>query len=178
MMRVVKVGGSLLDLPDLATRLEAWLTQQPIACNVLLMGGGILCDAVREWDSRFQLGEVASHWLCIDLLDTTAKLLGQLLPHARIVTDRRALPREPGTCIFSPGTFLRHEEPRLPGTRLPPSWQVTADSIAARLAEVIGAEELVLLKSTESSETEFVDSHFSIASRNIAAVRFVNLREH
>ena len=66
---------------------------------------------------------------------------------------------------------------------MPHAWSVTTDSIAARLAEVIGASELVLLKPTDPPTDEamtesFVDEYFQIAAKNVPHVRFVDLRAY
>lgn len=185
-LRIVKVGGSLLTLPDLAKRLRCWLGQQSPATNVLLAGGGILADEVRRWDERFGLGEETSHWLCIDLLDLTAQVLSALLPEAHLFRDYRALRTgSHETLIFAPGTFIRESEARLPGLPLPHSWDATSDSIAARLAEVTRAEELVLLKSSlpkppfQGADLSggYVDRRFVQTARSLSVVRLVNLRD-
>ena len=66
---------------------------------------------------------------------------------------------------------------------------MTSDSIAARLAQVVGARELVLLKSTlplsassrlsiaQAVACRLVDDHFPIAASSIQRVRVVNLRD-
>lgn len=178
-LRIVKVGGSLLELPDLAERLQRWLSQQSPATNVLLAGGGVLADEVRRWDERFQLGQAGSHWLCVDLLDVTAGLLSALLPEARLCRDYQAMLDGHPTFVFAPAHFLREQEARLAGLPLPQSWDVTSDSIAARLAEVLTAEELVLLKSSlpTSHAAEYVDRHFAQAAGCVPKVRLVNLRD-
>ncbi len=48
---------------------------------------------------------------------------------------------------FCPRDFLRRIEPELPGLHLPHSWDATSDSIAARVAQVLAATEVILLKS-------------------------------
>ena len=45
---VIKVGGSLLDLPDLPARLDRWLTARGGAKPMLVVGGGVVADA-HEW---------------------------------------------------------------------------------------------------------------------------------
>ena len=71
------------------------------------------------------------------------------------------------------------------GAVLPRSWQVTGDSIAARIAECLGADELVLLKSTDPPSTPsrriasrlgLVDGFFGEATDRLRRIRFVNLR--
>jgi 5-(aminomethyl)-3-furanmethanol phosphate kinase len=68
---------------------------------------------------------------------------------------------------------------------LPVSWDVTSDSIAARIAGLLGCRELVLLKSClpgpdvtsldRASETQYVDRTFPRFARDLVEVRFVNL---
>ena len=73
----------------------------------------------------------------------------------------------------------------MPGDSLPQTWEVSSDSIAARVAEVLSAEELVLGKSTSiSAESDwqqradegFVDQYFPEIATRIPIVRWVNLR--
>jgi aspartokinase-like uncharacterized kinase len=183
-LRVVKVGGSLFSRSDLADRLTAWLDVQSPATHVLLAGGGELAEVVREWDQRLALGQERSHWMCVDLLDVTARLLHKLVPQSQWCDDWRKLRSiEPTTVVFAPARFLRTEEPGLPGDRLPCSWGATSDSIAARLAEVCNAAELVLLKSADPPPYAtladiagtYVDDHFPRAAASVKRLRLVNL---
>jgi aspartokinase-like uncharacterized kinase len=149
-VRVVKVGGSLLDRPGLGEELRRWLSGQTPAHHILVAGGGGWANLIRQADDRFGLSQQAAHWLCIRALRITARLLAELLPEAALVVElgqlRSCRPSD-GPTIFDPWTFLRSVEPHLPGPRLPESWDVTSDSIAGRLAMVLAADELVLLKS-------------------------------
>ena len=150
-IRVVKVGGSLFDLPDLAERLHQWLAAQAPAHHVLIAGGGTLVNQVRQWHQLNPLGDAAAHWMCVDLMTVTAHMLHDRLPEIPLVEDDRLLCQrvgERGCTIFGPASWLRHSEPRLHGIRLATNWEVTSDAIAARLAIVLAAEELVLMKST------------------------------
>lgn len=189
-LRVVKVGGSLFDLVDLSIRLQSWTNLQRPAISVFLAGGGALAEKVRDWDQQYSLGEERSHWMCVDLLGVTAQLLCTLLPGsqwcAELETIRAAQTAGRDCClVFAPAFFLRSQEAALPGTKLGRSWDVTSDSIAARLAEVLQADELVLLKSKLPSATElqrefdgdYVDLSFATAIRSSPSVRFVNLRD-
>ena len=151
---VVKVGGSLLASAKLPRRLRAWLaaeaTAQPDSHFVLLAGGGKWVDAIRAIDSRTPLGDEQAHWICIALMDVTAGLLGALLPELCAVATWEELERRlraPGLTLLLPKHFLEQRESSLPGTRLPANWSVTSDAIAGRLAVVLAASDLVLLKS-------------------------------
>ena len=61
MLRVVKLGGSLLNWPQTPQRLKEWLQRQPAGKTVLIAGGGGLVDIVRGWDADFGLGDDTSH---------------------------------------------------------------------------------------------------------------------
>ncbi len=76
--------------------------------------------------------------------------------------------------VFCPEDFMQNDQ------SLPHSWSVTTDSIAARIADVLQADELVLLKSSEPPDDPdemrgYVDEYFPIAARNLKKIRFVNL---
>ena len=88
MIRVVKVGGSLLDWPLLPRALQQWLSQQPPAFNVLVAGGGELTDLIRQADRSFRLGDERSHWLCIDAMSISAQILAAVVPLYRIARIR------------------------------------------------------------------------------------------
>lgn len=181
-LRVVKVGGSLLPLPDLAKRLLAWLDQQTPATNVLLVGGGKAVDQIRSKSVTRNLDERVVHWKCIDIMSTTASELSKQMPDIRVQTH---IPFPPNrTVIFSCAAVLKSIEPLLPGTRLPESWDVTSDSIAARLAICLDADELVLLKSAdpptgdlqELSDLGYIDKFFPKLAAELPPWRMVNLR--
>jgi hypothetical protein len=86
--------------------------------------------------------------------------------------------------ILEPESFLRDEESKIGANPLPHTWDVTSDSIAARLAVTLEARELVLLKSRlpdgadidQATRSGYVDAYFSRAVLGMPAVRCVNLR--
>lgn len=183
--RVIKLGGSLFDMPTLRPRFAAWLAAQPPTRNVVVVGGGTLVDAIRDIDRRQQLGDSTAHWLAIEVMSVTARMAAALL-ELPIVERVAALDDATvSTTILDVRHFLREEEPQLPGTRLPHGWQVTSDSIAARAAVAIGAVELVLLKSKSPAgdaslaslaQAGYVDPWFTQAAVGIP-VRCVDLRD-
>lgn len=158
---VVKVGCSLFERPQLPSDLLHWLRQQPPALHILLTGAGELAETIHNWQPHFRLSDAASHWLCIDLLSVTAKILHQGLSDFALLTTFAELQaaivnandtQQSSTIIFDVQQFLRETEPTLPSEPLPHNWDVSSDSIAARLAEVIAADELILLKSKACPE--------------------------
>jgi aspartokinase-like uncharacterized kinase len=190
MIRVVKVGGSLFDLPDLPQRLRAWLAVQSRAHNVLLAGGGPLVERVRTWNRQCAIDETAAHWMCVDLLTVTAHMLHAWLPEIPLVENDGLLCQrvgEDGTTIFGPAPWMRHAEPGLPGIWLPTSWETTSDSIAGRLAVALRAGEFVLLKSdlpkrragrelSSLAAVGYIDPILALLAPELPPTRLVNLR--
>jgi len=186
---VIKVGGSLFDWPGLPGCLSAYLEGRRDGGErlLLLAGGGRAADLVRDLDRTFGLGDLLAHRLALRSLDLTAHVLAGLLrgldvveelPASDDVRNRGRIP------VFAPRRWLDEVEVRSPDA-LPPSWDVTSDAIAARLAVVLGAEELVLLKSAplppgidrrEAARLGLVDPVFPAVARTLLRVVYVNLR--
>ena len=187
-IRVVKLGGSLLEWEPLPEQLRRWLDLQPPARTLLIAGGGRWADAVRQQNRRRRLDERTAHWMCIDAMSITARLVASWMPDAPLLDDVgefRSLCRETPLAILDVGRFLREVEPTLLGERLPENWDVTSDSIAARVAQCAGAEELVLLKSMLRegwanpqawAKAGYVDRIFPRATRDLRQLRCVNLQ--
>lgn len=190
MIRVVKVGGSLFDLPDLGQRLRQWLAVQQPAHNVLIAGGGPLVEQIRAWHAEEPIEDAAAHWMCVDLLTVTAHMLHAWMPEIPLVEDDCLLCQrvgEPGATIFGPAPWMRHSEPGLPGTWLPSNWETTSDSIAGRLAAALLADEFVLMKSalprrktsrelSALAAVGYIDSVLAQMAPELPRTRLVNLR--
>jgi 5-(aminomethyl)-3-furanmethanol phosphate kinase len=176
---VVKLGGSLYGLPDLGPRLRRWLAQQPHSV-VMVPGGGPAADVIRAYDRTHQLGEEASHWLALAMLTVNARFLAALLPGAAIAS----LPNEGAALtILDVHAFALADEAR--PDHLPHLWEATSDSLAVRVAHLLGANELVLLKSTawrgdwqSAADIGVVDPWFPEALRRAGSlqVRVVDFR--
>ena len=145
MIRIVKLGGSLLDLPDLASRWRQWEHAQSPGIHHVIVGGGAWVDAIRRFDAHHHLPDHFTHWLAIDAMQITAKLASIAL---RIPCVTELVERSGPSTIFETSNWLREREPYHNGPSLPQTWSVTSDSIAARVAQVADADELVLLKSS------------------------------
>jgi aspartokinase-like uncharacterized kinase len=186
---VVKVGGSLYDLPDLGGRLRRWLEQPPTRQVLLFPGGAAAADAVRGLDRCHGLGEEHAHWLALRALTVNAHFLAALLPGAAVVSDLSVcagLWQRGLVAVADPYPLALADEGQ-PG-QLPHTWEVTSDTLAGRVALLLGAGELVLLKSvacpaetdwTEAARCGIVDRFFPrLLAANPAAlrVRVVNFR--
>lgn len=178
---VVKLGGSLLDLPDLVARLDK-LSHSWGPRPLLVVGGGEAADLVRAWDQRFQIGEQPSHWLALDSLDLTARLLTTLWPRswvARIGQIEECWLRHQYP-IISPREWF--ELAAVSGAPAPPqTWDTTTDTIAAWVAGLTQARELCLLKSVENSQSLEAATEKGLVDANFlrwvsTPVRWVNLR--
>jgi aspartokinase-like uncharacterized kinase len=192
MIRIVKVGGSLLNWPRLPEALRAWLADQSPAANVLICGGGELVDRVRLADRMFNLGNETAHRMAIDCMAGNAWLLAEFLGRLKIVTEYNELltklqrQRSRQVLVFDTRKLLGEREATLNARTLPHDWTVTSDSIAAWLAEVLEADELVLLKSgdpppgglRELAAAGYVDAFFPQAAERMGALHFVNLRSY
>jgi aspartokinase-like uncharacterized kinase len=177
---VTKVGGSLYDLPDLRDRLQCWTASLPGRRVLFVPGGGRLADVIRGFDRQHVLGEERAHWLALRVLSVNAHFLSDLVG-APVLPSPHQLDKS--VAVLDPYSFCLEDEgqPRA----LEHSWRVTSDSVAARVAEVVGGD-LVLLKSVDcpsamcwadAARAGMVDEAFPelFASSGIR-VRWVNLR--
>lgn len=185
---VVKVGGSLYDLPDLGPLLGHWLDELATPA-VLVPGGGPTADVIRDLDRHHGLGEETAHWLALRALSLNAHFLAALLcvrnpVVSGAVADWPGLWRRGMLPILDAYTFARADE-RHPGY-LPHCWQATSDSVAARVAVAAGARRLVLLKSItlppgitwdEAGHQDFIDPLFAgVLARESLEVQAINFR--
>jgi aspartokinase-like uncharacterized kinase len=117
---------------------------------LIVPGGGELVDAIRRLDACQRLGEEAAHWLAVRALQVTAHYLVGLFRRGEIVSSWAECPplwSEGKVPVLDALHFLQADDGR--SGALPHRWAVTSDAIAARLAVVSGARQLVLLKSVD-----------------------------
>jgi len=187
-VRIIKLGGSLLEIPELADRLENWLRLQSPMATWVVVGGGAAANVVRELDRANRLDESTAHWLAIRAMQFNAHLVAALLSGATLLKsfDQPSTSEQPpGVWVVDPWAMLRQESPQHVDP-LPESWDVTSDSIAAWIATTAKAKELVLLKSTllkrgrlvqDAVESEYVDRYFAHAAQSLPRVRCVNFQD-
>jgi len=147
---LLKVGGSLLDWPGLRGALGKLLMGLRSRNVAIVVGGGTAADVVRGWDQIYPLSSEQSHWLAIDSMNLTARLMHTLLTGSELVANEEQLKRtwEKGrVAVLLPKAWMELVEFSLSGLTLPHQWDVTSDSIAVRLAGEIKATRCVLIKS-------------------------------
>lgn len=184
---VYKLGGSLLDWAGLPTALKRPELFRPGVSPLIVVGGGETADVVRRWDGLYQLGEERAHWLALESLALNEQLLQVLWPELRPIRSGpqfEAAVRDQVPAVLCSSCFVRWgEKGGVPP--LPHRWQVTTDSIAAWTAQIVRADELVLLKSvdlphrltlSEAAAQGFVDEYFPIAAGDLPRITWVNLR--
>ena len=151
-LRVLKLGGSLLDLPDLPERFNQYrntLASTGQQRLLLLVGGGVAADVVRQHNRLHDLGEHDGHWLAVRAMSFNAHCVARILGGCEIVTSLEACPAvwaKGHVAMVEPVAWLQAME--LAGVTLPHRWSFTSDSIAAAIARQTQADILTLLKST------------------------------
>lgn len=153
----MKLGGSLLAEASLVPLLDALVDAARTRPLLVVPGGGPFADAVRSATARHDPGEDASHWMAILAMDQLAMLLAGLAPASRLAGEPREIASvvaQGRLAILAPFAWLRSEDP------LPHGWHVTSDSLSAWIAGALGAERLLLLKSTPADTPDVVDAYF------------------
>jgi 5-(aminomethyl)-3-furanmethanol phosphate kinase len=126
---VVKLGGSLCNrVPDLVTGLLA--CERPL---FIVPGGGMFADIVR----KLRVDNDSAHWMAIAAMDQYGWFI---VSQGIMATTVLKVPDRP--VVFLPYCSMRQHDP------LPHSWDVSSDSIAAWVADILGLD-LLLLKSVD-----------------------------
>lgn len=189
-LSVMKLGGSLLDLPDLAERILHIVDHRNTGRWLLIVGGGEIVDTVRRYDEQWSLPPEVSHHAAIRGMSVNASVVRSL--HERF-TSELLVEETSLVSVPNPEALLERLEREFPEQRLPTSWHVTSDSIAAWVAEKLKASELLLLKSTDAKhssaagisraetltdlqERGSVDNWFTNVASSIPVLSWCNLR--
>ena len=126
---VVKLGGSLYNyVPDLVPAFLA--SARPL---FIVPGGGMFADVVR----KLAVDNDSAHWMAIAAMDQYGWYVA-----SQGITATSLLSEPVRPVVFLPYCSVRKHDP------LPHTWDVTSDSIAAWIADVLGLD-LLLLKSVD-----------------------------
>lgn len=180
---IIKLGGSLFDMPDLKSRLLRFLGEQAFARPVIIPGGGRFANEVRRVDELLDLGDDLAHELGVQTLSLTARLVAGLSPRLQLATSPDQL-----SSIWEADLLpvLDVAELTLQQSPLPASWDVTSDSIAAWVCSLREESQLVLVKSvpligslslSEAAKLGLVDAYFPVAASGLQHLSWCNLRD-
>jgi aspartokinase-like uncharacterized kinase len=139
---VVKLGGSLLRQARLGSLLAlVGAATRPV---VVVPGGGPFADAVRETQAALGLDDATAHRMALLAMHQAAfaliALQPRLVPAETLPEMRRALATGMAPA-WLPSRLCARDH------RIPQDWSITSDGLAARLAERLGAPEVLLVKS-------------------------------
>jgi aspartokinase-like uncharacterized kinase len=139
---VVKLGGSLIESPDLS----AWLTHLAASRGrtILVAGGGPFADAVRIAQHQRHFADKAAHLMAILAMEQYALMLAALEPGLRPAASRAAIEtscRQGVTPVWLPSRMTAG------APDIQESWDVTSDSLAVWLACKLGVRRVLLVKS-------------------------------
>ena len=148
---VVKLGGSLLTLPDLAERLRAIVRLLHPHEALIIVGGGEAADEIRRQDERCGLSATQAHWHAIAAMTFNAEIVSRICGCLPVVSNRidaEIAWQHHEAVLLDANAFLRTEQ-TTHFRSLPESWSVTSDSIAAFVAIHWPAKQVVFCKACD-----------------------------
>ena len=191
-LQVLKIGGSLLETTSnrpAFKNAEQWLAGQTDSINVVIIGGGHAVDHLRRWQRQFNLTEGQAHLNAVQVMSLNILKFARASCVSTVIENWIELTNfsqnayaNPTTIMFDCLSFVRDVEPTLVGTPLACDWSCTSDSIAARIARLLGADKLTLLKSRTACSDDlrtlryanYVDRSFPQMAADIKSVTFVD----
>lgn len=144
---VIKLGGSLLGTPALAHWLNI-IHQHGDGRVVIVPGGSVFADAVREAQLISGVNDSTAHQLALLAMDQYGLMLAAM--HEGLVTASSELELAERSyqhrgIVWLPSKMVMMDED------IPQNWEVTSDSLSAWLAKKINAQYLVIVKSANLS---------------------------
>jgi 5-(aminomethyl)-3-furanmethanol phosphate kinase len=173
-MIVIKLGGSLADSGKLMACLDKVEQDYKGTAVVIVPGGGSFADLVRCSQQQWQFDDRTAHLMAILAMQQMALLMKALKPDFRIARSIAEFLEQnirQAVQIWSPDIA------ELDMANIPSSWEITSDSLSAWLAESIGADRLILVKSVNIDDDydviglmkqQVVDAMFYEYSQNVS----------
>ena len=147
-MWIIKLGGSLAK----GIELKNWLrliAEQGHGKLVIVPGGGVFADCVRQEQKRLDLHETIAHEMAVQAMKQMALVFQGLQPDLVIADSIEQMHQDLSknkVVIWSPDIeWLNNQQ-------IPATWNISSDSLAAILASRLDAERLILIKSAAISE--------------------------
>jgi len=162
---VIKLGGSFAFSQELRDWIEAIVMHRGRV--VIVPGGGPFADAVREAQERMRFDDGTAHRMAVLAMEQYGCALAGMSGRLQLADSPEAIRRvlaDGKVPVWLPAQMV------LSDPDIPPSWDVTSDSLAAWLAGRIGAERLVLVKHVEMREKTLPAS--DLAARGVVDKAF------
>lgn len=136
-MIVVKVGGSVAEFADKLFEDLKTLAEVNSVRILVVPGGWIFAEKVRELWKRGIIDDEAAHWMAVECMDVYGYYLSRFAQPVIPEGFEDLLKELPSVGVLIPGKLLRNYD------ELPHSWDVTSDSIAVWVARNTGAERVI-----------------------------------
>lgn len=167
---IVKIGGSLLGTPEL----QHWL--QIIATFgdgkvVIVPGGSVFADAVRSAQQLSGIDDAKAHQLALLAMDQFGLLIAAMNPNLAIASSELELAERSWQhrgIVWLPSKMVLADDSILK------NWQVTSDSLSAWLANKLGAEQLLLIKSAMFLNYKSPVTFEKVTDDNLVDASFAN----
>jgi aspartokinase-like uncharacterized kinase len=144
---VIKLGGSLLGSPALPHWLSL-LAKHGNGKVVIVPGGSVFADAVRQAQSLSRMSDGLAHELALLAMDQFGLLLAGMQPDLVTATNELEIAErgwQHRAVVWLPSQMV------LADATVEQSWRVTSDSLSAWLANKLAADQLLLIKSVDLS---------------------------
>jgi len=163
-MWVIKLGGSLLS----SGSLQEWLSiivEHGAGKLVIVPGGGIFADQVREAQQKWKFDDKAAHQMALLAMEQYAYLLKSYAQNLGLVDSIEGVEKaisQNQVPVWLPFKMINACQD------VSANWNITSDSLSLWLAAQLNAEHTMLVKSLSSknlnarqlSESEMVDKDF------------------
>ena len=158
---VIKLGGSLLGSEALPHWLSL-LAKHGNAKVVIVPGGSVFADAVRQGQNLSGVSDGLAHELALLAMDQFGLLLAGMQPGLVTTTSELEIAErgwQHQTVVWLPSQMV------LADATVEQSWRVTSDSLSAWLANKLAADQLLLIKSVDLSS--YQQSQLGLGVRDV-----------
>lgn len=147
---VVKIGGSLAQLPSLSSWLEALCVAAHHRAVAVVTGGGIFAKSFRTMEEHHALSAQQSHGLAILGTELYGAMLLRLAPTMKVV---KTLPQFQKAFAQKKPALWQPYDMCSNNRHIPSAWEITSDSLAAYLAKILHAQCLIFIKARPAKQS-------------------------
>ena len=148
-MWVIKLGGSLLS----SGSLKKWLSiivEHGAGKLIIVPGGGIFADQVRNAQQEWQFDDKAAHQMAILAMEQYAHLLHSYAPNLSLTDSTEGIEKAISlnqVPVWLPFKMINTSQ------NVSANWNITSDSLAIWLTGHLNAEHALLIKSVSVSKS-------------------------